>query len=108
MRAVVDVPIARTFIRYIFSYFCFFAWENCNVKVVGIETDISSRAVLQIGFLVDETWLLKAIAYLPIINVPTCVLAVEKLDMPVDKNLVIVEMYPSMKPGRWDFIVEKK
>ncbi len=50
---------------------------------------------------------MEGVAYLLIVDVPVDILAANKLEMPVDKNLVIVEIYPLMKPTGWDFIVKK-
>ncbi len=45
-RAAAGVPAAKTFFGYILSRFRFFAWENRNMGVAGIETDVSLRAVV--------------------------------------------------------------
>ncbi len=63
---------------------------------------------LQVGVPVDETWLMKGVAYLLAVDVPARVLAADKLEVPVDKDPGVVQTYPLMKPGGWDFVVEKK
>ncbi len=74
----------------------------------GIKTDVTLREALQVVVWVDKTWLMGGIAYLLAINMPIGILAVDKLEVPVDKNLVIVETYLLMKPDRWDFVIKKK
>lgn len=51
---------------------------------------------------------MEKVAYLLVIDEPTGVLAADKLNVPVDKDLVVVETYLLMKASRWDFVVEKK
>ncbi len=51
---------------------------------------------------------MEGVAYLLVVDVPIGVLAADKLEVPVDKNLVVVETYPLIKPDGWDFVVEKK
>lgn len=52
--------------------------------------------------------MIEGIAYLLAVDMPANVLRVEKLEMPVDKNLVNVETYLLKKLGRWDFVDENK
>ncbi len=42
---------------------------------------------------------MEGVTYLLAVDVPADVLAVDKLEVPVDKNLVVVETYPLMKPS---------
>ncbi len=98
-RAVAGVPAAGTPIWYILSRYRFVDWENRNVEVAGIETDRPSRAMLQVAVPVDQTWLMEWVAYWLAVDVPAGILAADKLEEPVDKDLIVVETYPLMKPG---------
>ncbi len=40
--------------------------------------------------MVDKTWLIEGVAYLLAVNVPADVLAIDKLEVLVDKDLVVV------------------
>ncbi len=108
IRVVAGVPIVRTPIWYVFSRFRFFAWENCNVGVADIETDVALRTTLQVSVPVNKTWLMEGIVYLLVVDVPASVLATDKLEVLIYKDLIIVETYPLMKSGGWDFLIEKK
>ncbi len=78
------------------------------MEVTGIETDILLRVSLQVGVPVDKKLLIKGVAYLLVVNVPAGILAANKLEVLVDKDLIVVKTYLLIKPGRWDFNIEKK
>ncbi len=51
---------------------------------------------------------MEGVAYLLAVDLPAGGLAADKLEVPVDKNLIVVETYPLIKPGEWEFVVKKK
>lgn len=52
---------------------------------------------------------MEGVAYLLAVNMPAGILTTDNLEVLVDdKNLIVVETYLLMKPGGWDFVVEKK
>lgn len=65
--------------------------------VNGIETKVLLRPILQVDILIDKTWLIEGVADILVVNIPESVLAVKKLEVPVDKDLIVVETYPLIK-----------
>lgn len=52
--------------------------------------------------------MIEGIVYLLIVDMLVGLLVADKLEILVDKNLVIVETYSLMKTSRWDFVIKKK
>ncbi len=51
---------------------------------------------------------MEGLAYFIVVDMPVCILVIDKWEVLVDKDLVVVETYLLMKPGGWDFVIKKK
>lgn len=58
--------------------------------------------------IVEKTWLIERVADYSLVEVLADILIPDELKVPVDKNLIIVEIYWPIKLGRWDFVLKKK